>query len=58
MILIMIFFLTIGPDQKMGLYESIIYTLGTAGTGGFGFIPGSMELFHPFSQYVIAIFLI
>lgn len=39
-------------------FFSLLATFGSAGTGGFSFIPGSMELFHPFSQYVIAIFLI
>lgn len=39
-------------------FFSLLATFGSAGTGGFGFIPGSMELFHPFSQYVISIFLI
>ena len=39
-------------------FFSLLTTFGCAGTGGFGFIPGSMELFNPFSQYVIAIFLI
>ena len=51
-------------DEPIPGYEneqfffSLLATFGSAGTGGFGFIPGSMELFHPFSQYVIAIFLI
>lgn len=36
-------------------FFSLLTAFGCAGTGGFGFIPGSMELFHPFSQYVIAI---
>lgn len=40
------------------LFFSLLATFGCAGTGGFGFIPGSMELFHPFSQYVMAVFLI
>ena len=40
------------------LFFSFLTAFGSAGTGGFGFIPGSMELFHPFSQYVIAIFLL
>lgn len=40
------------------LFFSLLTTFGCAGTGGFGFIPGSMELFHPFSQYVVSIFLI
>lgn len=39
-------------------FFSLLATFGSAGTGGFGFIPGSMELLHPFSQYAIAIFLI
>ena len=40
------------------IFFSLLAAFGSAGTGGFGFIPGSMELFSPFSQYVIAIFLI
>ncbi len=40
------------------LFFSLLATFGCAGTGGFGFIPNSMELFNPFSQYVMAIFLI
>jgi trk system potassium uptake protein TrkH len=40
------------------LFFSFLTAFGCAGTGGFGFIPGSMELFSPFSQYVIATFLI
>ncbi|MBQ7915396.1 MAG: TrkH family potassium uptake protein, partial [Firmicutes bacterium] len=39
-------------------FLSLLATFGCAGTGGFGFIPGSVELFHPFSQYVMSIFLI
>ncbi len=51
-------------DKPIAGYEndqfffSLLATFGCAGTGGFGFIPGSMQLFHPFSQYVMAIFLI
>lgn len=44
--------------EKDHLFFSFLATFGCAGTGGFGFLPGSMELFHPFSQYVMAIFLI
>ena len=40
------------------LFFSLLAAFGCAGTGGFGFIPGSMELFHPFSQYVISVSLI
>ncbi len=39
-------------------FFSLLASFGCAGTGGFGFLPGSMELFHPFSQYVMAIFLL
>lgn len=44
--------------EKDQFFFSVLTAFGCAGTGGFGFIPGSMELFHPFSQYVIAVFLI
>lgn len=39
-------------------FISLLTTFGCAGTGGFSVIPGSLELFHPFSQYVVSIFLI
>ncbi len=39
-------------------FFSLLATFGCAGTGGFGFIPGSMSLFNPFSQYVMSIFLV
>ncbi len=51
-------------DKPIAGYEndqfffSLLTAFGSAGTGGFGFIPGSMELLNPFSQYVIAIFLL
>jgi trk system potassium uptake protein TrkH len=40
------------------LFISFLTAFGTAGTGGFGCIPGSMELFNPLSQYVVATFLL
>ena len=43
-------------DDKF--FFSLLATFGCAGTGGFSFIPGSIELFNPFSQYVMSIFLI
>lgn len=43
-------------DDKF--FFSMLTAFGTAGTGGFGFIPGSMELLSPFSQYVIATFML
>ena len=39
-------------------FNVLLTTFGCAGTGGFGFIPGSMEYFTPFAQYVMAISLI
>ena len=51
-------------DKPVAGYEgdkffiSLLTAFGSAGTGGFGIIPNSMELMNPFSQYVIAIFLI
>lgn len=40
------------------LFNCILTAFGCAGTGGFGFVPGSIELYSAFSQYVISIFLI
>lgn len=40
------------------VFFSMLASFGSAGTGGFGFIPGSFEAFNPFSQYVVAVFLI
>jgi len=51
-------------DKPIAGYEndqfffSLLAAFGSAGTGGFGFIPNSMELMNPFSQYVIATFLL
>ena len=44
--------------QKDKFFHILLSVFGTAGTGGFGFMPGSMEYFTPFAQYVISIFLI
>lgn len=56
--LIQFLFLWLGPDEKMTAFNSIIYTLGTAGTGGFGVDPQSLTFYAPYSQYVIAIFML
>lgn len=40
------------------IFNAFLTGFGCAGTGGFGFIPNSMEYFTPFAQYVMAIFLI
>ena len=57
-IIILMFDKPIPGYENEKLFFSMLASFGCAGTGGFGFIPGSMELFHPFSQYVMAVFLI
>lgn len=57
-VIILMFDKPIPGYENEQFFFSLLTTFGCAGTGGFGFIPGSMELFHPFSQYVMAIFLI
>ena len=39
-------------------FHALLTAFGSAGTGGFGFIPNSMEYFTPFAQYTISIFLL
>lgn len=50
--------LVILPDKRMGVFESFIYTFGTAGTGGFATQSLSIGYYSIASQYVIAIFMI
>lgn len=50
--------LWLGPDKKMTCFNSIIYTFGTAGTGGFAVHPDSLESFGMYSQYVVSIFML
>ena len=57
-VVILMFDKPIPGFESEKFFFSLLTAFGSAGTGGFGFIPGSMELFNPFSQYVIAIFLI
>ena len=40
------------------IFYAFLSGFGCAGTGGFGFMPGSMEYLTPFAQYVVAISLI
>jgi trk system potassium uptake protein TrkH len=42
----------------MTLFNSVIYALGTAGTGGFAVDATSLAAYGSYSQYVIAIFMI
>ncbi|MBQ7353300.1 MAG: TrkH family potassium uptake protein [Clostridia bacterium] len=39
-------------------FYSMLTAFGCAGTGGFGFIPGSFQYFTPYAQYVVSIFLL
>ncbi len=57
-IIILMFDKPIEGYENDKFFFSLLASFGCAGTGGFGFIPGSMEMFHPFSQYVMAIFLL
>lgn len=50
--------LWLGPDAKMDAFNSLIYSLGTAGTGGFCAHVDGLASFAPYSQYIIAIFMI
>ncbi len=56
--LIQFLLLWLGPDNQMSFFNSMIYTFGTAGTGGFSIDPYSLEFYSAYSQYVIAIFMI
>ena len=57
-VIILMFDKPIPGYESEKLFFSFLTAFGCAGTGGFGFVPGSMELLNPFSQYVISIFLI
>lgn len=57
-VIILMFDKPIPGYESEKLFFALLSTFGCAGTGGFGFIPGSMEMFNPFSQYVMSIFLI
>lgn len=41
----------------MSLYDSLVHSFGTAGTGGFGIKADSLASYSPYLQYVIAIFM-
>ncbi len=56
--LIMFITLLIIPDNKMGIFDSLITTFGTAGTGGFSNHTASIGFFNPAIQYTVAVFMI
>ena len=51
-------FLILGPNKEMGIFESLVYSLGTAGTGGFAINAISIEMYSAYYQYVIASFML
>lgn len=57
-IIILLFAKPIPGYESDHVFNSILAAFGCAGTGGFGFIPGSIELFPAFAQYVMAIFML
>lgn len=42
----------------MSLYESLVHSFGTAGTGGFGIKADSIASYSPYCQWVITIFML
>jgi trk system potassium uptake protein TrkH len=42
----------------MPLFESLVYSLGTAGTGGFGVDGDSLSSYSPYLQWVITVFMV
>lgn len=57
-VIVLMFDAPIAGYENDKFFISLLTTFGCAGTGGFSIIPGSMELYNPFSQYVVSIFLI
>ena len=43
---------------KMSLYESVVHTFGTAGTGGFGIRSDSIGSYNSYVQWVITVFML
>ena len=56
--ILMILLLWLGPDEKMSFFNSIIYSIGTAGTGGFSMDATGLQDYSAYSQYVISIFML
>lgn len=44
-------------DNQMNLFQVVVYSLGTAGTGGLAIDPYSLEYYSSFAQYTIAAFM-
>ena len=50
--------LWLGPDKQMDLFNSLIYSLGTAGTGGFGIKNDSLGSYTSLQQSIVIFFMI
>ena len=55
MTVVMVLFLWVGD---MNLFESLVHTFGTAGTGGFGIKADSVGGYSAYSQWVITVFML
>ena len=56
--LIEVILLWVGPNKEMDLFDSVIYSFGTAGTGGFAINSISIEAYSAYYQYVIGSFML
>ena len=56
--LIEVILLWVGPNKEMDLFDSLIYSFGTAGTGGFAINSISIEAYSAYYQYVIGSFML
>ncbi len=43
---------------KMSLFDSLVHTFATVGTGGFGIHPDSVASYSPYCQWVITVFML
>lgn len=50
--------LLVGPDKDLKLFEAVVISFSTAGTGGFAPLATSIITYSPYTQYVIAIFML
>ena len=46
------------PYEGEKVFHALLTSFGSAGTGGFGFIPNSFQYFTPAAQYIVSIFLL
>ena len=58
MTIILILILWLGPDKKMDLFRSMVYSFGTAGTGGLSIDNGGLETYARSTQYIVATFML